>query len=126
MGNELAKLHANVAHSAFERAVTLPAVLGRQEFEVVDGAYVQDRSPCALLLVFTGDAVCQRLEGNAVAFADFEMAGRHLVVAINDDGKPGTVRSALINHLPSRPQLLQRTSCCSVSSTGGTQPHGAR
>lgn len=47
--------------SAFERAVALPAVLGRQEFEIVDTRDVQDRGPCALLLVFVGDALFESL-----------------------------------------------------------------
>lgn len=87
-----------MAHPAFERAVTLPAVLGRQEFEVVDGADMQDRGPCALLLVFIGDALRECLDGNTVAFADFEMAGWHLVAAIDDDREPRTVGSALVSH----------------------------
>ena len=46
-----------MAHPAFERAVTLAPVLDREEFEVIDCADVQDRGPCALLLVFIGNAL---------------------------------------------------------------------
>lgn len=43
-------------HAAFERGVALPAELFGQVFKIVCRADVQDRGPCALLLVFRSNA----------------------------------------------------------------------
>jgi len=60
-----------MAHSAFERGVTLPAVLGRQEFEIVDCADMQDRGEPALLLIFIGGTGGDCLDCHTVCLADF-------------------------------------------------------
>jgi hypothetical protein len=66
VGHELAKLGADMAHPALERAATLSAMLVRQEFEVVDCANVQDCRESPLLLVFVGNPCVDRLKRCAV------------------------------------------------------------
>lgn len=55
-----------MAHPAFERAVTLSAMLCREEFEVVDCANVQDCRESPLLLVFVSNPCVNRLKRCAV------------------------------------------------------------
>ncbi|MDW9528074.1 hypothetical protein RWE87_04930 [Sinorhizobium meliloti] len=98
MGNELAKLEANMPLSALEHAVALPAVLGRQEFEVIDTRYVQDRGPCALLLVLVGRPAGNCLKGDGVAFPYLQVVAGNVVVASDGYREPGPVWTFSFTH----------------------------
>lgn len=85
-----------MAHPALEDAVSLPAMLGGEEFEVMDRANVQDRRPCAFLLVFVGCAGGKSLDGHTVGLADFEVGCWWLVVRLDRDRAPWAV--AAVSH----------------------------
>lgn len=87
-----------MAHSALERAFTLPAMLDRQEFEVIDCANMQDCCEATLLLVFIRHTLGDGLDRNAVSLADLQMVGRHFVVIAHRDREPRPVRALLVSH----------------------------
>lgn len=67
--------------SALEYAVALPAVLFRQEFEVMRAADVHDCGNRACLLFSAGNAIRHSLDSRAVGLPDFQIVLRLLIVA---------------------------------------------
>lgn len=87
-----------MAHPALERAFTLPAVLDRQEFEIINCADVQDRGETAFLLVFIRHTLGYGLDSNTISLAYLQMVGWHFVVIAHRDREPRAVRTLLVSH----------------------------
>lgn len=75
MGEQLAKLEAYVAHTAFERGASFAAVLIGNKFEIGHRSDVEHRSDCLFLLALVCDTGCYSLKGRNIGLAQFEVAG---------------------------------------------------
>lgn len=75
MGEQLAKLEAYVAHTAFERGASFAAVLIGNKFEIGHRRDVEHGSDCLFLLALVCDAGCHSLKGCNIGLAQFEVAG---------------------------------------------------
>ncbi|MQY48197.1 hypothetical protein GAO09_19360 [Rhizobiales bacterium RZME27] len=75
MGEQLAKLEAYVAHTAFERGASFAAVLIGNKFKIGHRSDVEHRSDCLLLLPLVCDTGLHSLKGRNIGLAQFEVAG---------------------------------------------------